>query len=97
FIFTLSLHDALPIYVNLTLFGDSLFSCILIVRCKDPDEIAQQLHFLGNLIVQVDCLGGVSVFNMTIRDEKKKKLDSFARSLKNRSEEHTSELQSRSE
>jgi DNA-binding Lrp family transcriptional regulator len=71
--------------VNPTLFDDEIISCIVIVRCRDPNDIARQLNLLGDLSVQVDCLGGVSVFHMIMRDEKKKKkiVDSLARSLKN--------------
>lgn len=70
--------------VNPTLFGDRMISSILIVRCRDPDDIAQQLNDLGDLSVQVICLGGVSVFHILVRDEKKmkKKISSFARELK---------------
>jgi hypothetical protein len=51
---------------------------------QDPGEIAQRLSLLGDLFLQVDCLGGVSVFNMTIRYEKtkKRKISSLATSLK---------------
>lgn len=68
--------------VNSTLFG-GIILCILIVRCRDPDDIAQQLSLVGDLSVQINCLGGLSVFHMIMRDEKKKKIDSFARGLKN--------------
>lgn len=66
------------------LFDEKLSSCILIVRRKDPDKIAQRLSLIGDSFLQVDCLGRVSVFNMTIRDEKtkKSKISSLAISLK---------------
>lgn len=66
------------------LFDEKLSSCILIVRGKDSDNIAQRLSLIGDLFLQVDCLGGVSVFKITIRDEKTKKriISSLATSLK---------------
>jgi len=71
--------------------------CILIVRCRDPNDKAQQLSLFGDLSVQVDCQGGDSVFHIIISDDnkkkgkkngkrmeqkKEKKIDSFVRDLR---------------
>ncbi|MBV9178767.1 MAG: AsnC family transcriptional regulator [Nitrososphaeraceae archaeon] len=83
--------------VNPALFRGNVV-CILIVRCRDPNDIAQQLSLFGDLSVQVDCLGGVSAFHIIISDDNKtkkekrngkrmeqemeKKIDSFVRDLR---------------
>lgn len=77
--------------VNPALFC-KIISYILIVRCKNPNDIAQQLGLLGDLYVRVDCLGGVSVFHIIVPNghntkkekekEKREQIDSIVKALK---------------
>ncbi len=68
---------------SFALFDDDLIWCILIMRCKSPEDINQQLSLLGNLFSHVECMGGVSVIHLTIKKEKEKGMRLFAKALKN--------------
>jgi len=68
--------------VNFALFHDNLTWCIVIVRCRNPEEINQELSLLGNVFMQIDCIGGVSAFHIIIKDKSDKKIRAFATTLK---------------
>jgi Lrp/AsnC family transcriptional regulator for asnA, asnC and gidA len=68
--------------VNFALFHDNLTWCIVIVRCRNPEEINQQLNLLGDVFMQIDCLGGISAFHMIIKNKSDKKIRAFAKTLK---------------
>jgi DNA-binding Lrp family transcriptional regulator len=69
--------------MSFALFEDNLILCTLIVRCKNPEKISQELSLLGDLFFQANSIGGVSVFHMIIRYERESEIRSFTKALKN--------------
>src|SRR5690606_41323815 len=90
-IYTLSLHDALPIYIIcifLTSFFSVHFSLAQSAFSSSSSDIQLQMERLS-------VLGSVLYFAAHPDDENTKLISYLASERKVRSEEHTSELQSR--
>src|SRR5207249_8260155 len=83
-IYSLSLHDALPIFSHW--FNSAAFSCTL-TGCPPPTELPAY-GILGNSGTRAVAAPGHFDFNMAL-------VRSFRLKESQRSEEHTSELQSR--